>query len=305
MKRFLILSILLIAFAQDFCNAQTSLWKRKRQEFIFGAGASNFLGDLGGADQIGTNGLRDFNVFSIRPGFMIGYGYLLTRKTAIKTNFIYSFLAGDDNLTKEPFRNNRNCNFRTPLVEISSQFEYEIIHERPGHLYNLKNIRGRRYVKLTSYLFGGVGVIYFNPQGKWSGRWYDLRPLCTEGQGLIPARKKYSLFQVVMPLGIGFKFALSKDWSVSIELGFRKTFTDYIDDVSKTYFDPEKLQQEKGVLSVHFANPTNQSLPNWEDVTAPGQVRGDPTDKDSYMLTFISFHYNIPKGGGYTLPKFR
>ncbi len=302
MRRFFILLILLIVLFQDFCNAQSKLWRNNRLEFFFGAGATNFLGDLGGADQIGTNGFKDFNNPAVRPGFINGYRYRITEAASIKTNFIYAILSGNDRLTKEPFRNNRNCNFRTPLVEISSQFEYAIIQERAGHIYNLKGIRGRRYNSVTYYLFGGAGVIYFNPKGKWNGKWYALRPLCTEGQDLIPARKKYSLIQPVMFLGVGFKFALSKEWTIGIEYGLRKTFTDYIDDVSKTYFDPDALLKKKGEASVHFADPSLGLEPGQ---TNPGQVRGDPTDNDSYMLAFISFYYKIPNRVGYTLPKFR
>src|SRR5208283_3885074 len=110
---------------------------------------------------------------------------------------------------------------------------------------------------MTSYLFAGASVMYFNPHGEWNGQWYALRPLSTEGEGLVPTRRKYSLIQPAIPLGIGFKFALNDKWSVGIEYGIRITFTDYIDDVSKTYFDPTLLSQEKGPIAVHFANPTN------------------------------------------------
>jgi hypothetical protein len=302
MKRFFILLIFFIALFHDFCNAQSRIWKNDRQEFFFGSGATNFLGDLGGANQIGTNGLKDFNNPSVRPGFIAGYKYRIAKAASIKTNFIYARLAGNDELTKEDFRNNRNCNFRTPLIEISSQFEYEIIQQkRTGHIYNLKGVRGRRGSHVSYYLFGGTGFIYFDPKGKWNGKWYALKPLCTEGEGLIPARKKYSDIQLIMSFGIGFKYALNKAWTIGIEYGIRKTFTDYIDDVSKTYFDPNALLKAKGATAVHFADPSLGLIPGQ---TAPGQMRGDPTHNDSYMLAFISFYYKIPNRG-YTLPKFR
>ena len=47
---FLLLSVLLIP---GLVNAQR--WKRQRYEFSMGAGVSNFLGELGGANQIGTH----------------------------------------------------------------------------------------------------------------------------------------------------------------------------------------------------------------------------------------------------------
>jgi len=303
--KYIFILFVFVALIQDFSNAQTSLWRRKRKEFIFGGGATNFLGELGGANQIGTNGMKDFNWPSVRPDFMIGYRYRTTRQTAVKTSLIYGRLSGNDDLTKEPYRNDRNLNFRTSVVELSSQFELTLTREKPGHIYNLKGIRGIRYLQITSYLFTGFGVMFFDPHGRDTlGNWHALRPLCTEGEGMVPTRKMYSLFQVVIPLGIGFKYALSSDWSVGIEYGIRKTFTDYIDDVSKTYFDPNELQTEKGSLAVEMANPSNHSLSNWKLVTAPGMERGDPTRKDSYMFSFISFYYKIPRGR-FTLPKFR
>ena len=308
-KRHLILAILFIALFQDFCDAQTTFWRRRRKEIFFGAGATNFLGDLGGANQIGTNGLRDFDFPAIRPAFEIGYRYRTSKETAIRGRLAYIRLAGNDKYTEEPFRKNRNCNFRSPVVELSAQFEYTIVRERPGHIYNLRGIQGLRNLQITSYLFIGVGGIYFNPRGKYiDDKWYSLRPLSTEGEGMVPTRKKYSQIQIVIPVGIGFKYALNKDWSVGIEYGMRKTFTDYIDDVSKTYFDPNYLEQQKGTMAKYFSNPTNRSLPpdigNWEKTTAPGQQRGDVKDKDAYMVAFITFYYKVKKGQ-FKLPKFR
>lgn len=302
MKKYFLVSLLIILALQDFCDAQTTLWRRRRREFAFGAGANNFMGDLGGANQIGTNGIRDFDFPAIRPDFYVGYRYRTTKETAIKVNLAYAFLYGNDNLTLEPFRNNRNCNFRSPVIELSTQFEYVIGRERPGHIYDLKGIRGWRYIQIQTYFFAGVGVMYFNPKGQYNGKWYALRPLCTEGEGLVPTRKKYSPVQLIIPFGMGFKYALSTDWSIGIEYGIRKTFSDYIDDVSKTYVDPDYLEQEKGWIARYFSNPTNHTLS--DDVTAAGQQRGDPRDKDSYMFAIISFYYKIPKGK-FTLPKFR
>jgi len=306
-RKYFIFALSIFALAQNICDAQT-FWKRNRRVYSFGAGATNFLGDLGGANQVGTHGIKDFNWPAVRPDFDVGYRYRTTRNTALKTDVIYARLAGDDKYTEEPFRHNRNCNFRSPVVELSEQFQYCFVRERTHHIYNLKGVRGWKYIQVTSYLFGGASLMYFDPHGEWNGQWYALRPLSTEGEGLIPTRRKYSLFQPVIPLGIGFKFALNDKWSVGIEYGIRITFTDYIDDVSKTYVDPKLLMQEKGPVAVHFANPTNNSLPsqygNSANVTAPGQERGDPTHKDSYMLSFITFYYKIQKHA-FTLPKYR
>ena len=83
------------------------------------------------------------------------------------------------------------------------------------------------------------------------------------GRRACPTRRKYSLIQPAIPLGIGFKFALNDKWSVGIEYGIRITFTDHIDDVSKTYFDPTLLSQESRLLSavVRRENRTRRGNP--------------------------------------------
>ena len=269
-KRNIILSILFIALFQELSDAQTTLWRRQRKEVFFGGGGTNFLGDLGGANQIGTHGLKDFNFPAIRPALQVGYRYRTTRETFVMGQLVYGRLAGNDAFTKEPFRHNRNCNFRSPIIELSGQFQYAITREKPGHIYNLKGIKGLRNIQLTTYLFAGLGIIYFNPHGDWKGQWYALKPLSTEGEGLVATRKKYSLIQPAIPVGIGFKYALNKDWAVGIEYGLRWTPSDYMDDVSTTYFDPHYLLQTRGSTAVHFANPAlNQTLiPDANGITA-------------------------------------
>ncbi len=72
-----------------------------------------------------------------------------------------------------------------------------------------------------------------------NGEWVDLKPLRTEGQGLIPGREEYKLTQLNIPMGIGVKYFLTETFHVSSEVLHRKTFTDYIDDVSTNYVDPD------------------------------------------------------------------
>jgi len=61
-------------------------WKRQRVEYSFGLGASNFLGDLGGRNQIGTNGLMDFEYKATRYAVNLGYRYQFGRDWYVKGN---------------------------------------------------------------------------------------------------------------------------------------------------------------------------------------------------------------------------
>ena len=54
----------------------------------------------------------------------------------------------------------------------------------------------------------------------------------------------YSRFQIAIPFGVGIKYAIDQNWSIGIEYGLRKTFTDYIDDCSSVYFDNQAIKQQ-------------------------------------------------------------
>lgn len=282
-------------------SQSSSRWKRMRYEVFYGLGSTNFLGELGGADREGTNFVRDLEISMTRPLFNLGVRYRITETVATKGMLSYGWLRGNDALTKETFRNYRNLAFRSPLVEFSNQFEYSIIREKQGHRYNLRRVRGLKGFKTNTYFFVGFGLIYFNPKNKYNGKWYALQPLGTEGQGLVPTRKKYSRISLCIPYGIGFKYGLNRRSNIGLEFGARKTFSDYLDDVSTTYFDNQIIRETRGDVAAYLADPSDGTHPNW---TAAYQQRGDAKDKDSYMFLIINFTYKL-----YTtrrgLPKFR
>ncbi|MFH0892890.1 MAG: DUF6089 family protein [Bacteroidota bacterium] len=283
--------------------AQAQMWKRNRAEFLFGLGTTNFLGELGGANQIGTNGLRDFEFRATRPLTTIGYSYRVTKEICTQFDMTYGWIYGADKLTTEPARNNRNITYRSPIVETAGKVCYEFIREKKGHRYRLKGIQGLKNIHFTSYIFTGIGGFYFNPKGKYvDGAWYALKPLCTEGQGYYDSRTPYHRIQLAIPMGIGFKYILSKEWFIGLEIGMRKTFTDYMDDVSTTYPDKEYMTDELGTMAGYFSNPTTGAIPG---ATTANQQRGDPGDKDSYMFMTITMRYKIPHSKRFFgIPKF-
>jgi hypothetical protein len=317
MKRFTLFVMLMfvsitIINAQGYKNTQ---WKKNRGKLIFGTGASNFLGELGGANRVGSNAvsIRDFDFASIRPNLHLGYRYQIHSNFALKANFNYAFIGGNDKLTKEEFRNNRNLNFRTAIYELSGQLEYFFNVGKKGRRYSYKGFRGGRGLSLQPYVFVGFGGFYFNPKGKYNGpdesfkdgEWHALHPLSTEGQGILPTREKYSLFQIVIPYGVGVRFPISRNWEMGIEYGIRMTFTDYIDDVSKTYVNRDYLLAEKGELAWAMADPSFGSADELDPLyrsSIQGQQRGDPRDNDTYMFALVTFYYTINKG---FIPKLR
>ncbi len=307
---------------------QTQRWKYNRSEVFFGTGASNFIGELGGKDGIGTNNMRDFDFPSIRPLTHFGYAYKIGPKNILKSDITFGYIYGDDKFTNETFRNNRNIHFRSSIFEISTYIEFYIFQEKEGAKYTLSGYRLRPKknsfllmfssgkINVYPYFYTGISFFHFNPQAKYpkdgdiqsmQGKWVSLRPLKTEGQGLIPTRPEYGLNQIAIPFGFGVKYPMDLYWSFSFDYGFRLTFTDYIDDASTTYVDPNMLRNsiggEQGELAAHFSNPNNKNLGN--SITFPGQQRGDIRDKDAYMFAKITVYYKITEKVKTAIPKFK
>ena len=301
-------------------ESQTTRWKRLRYEFFGGLGASGFLGDLGGADQIGTHYFKDFEFSMTRPALTCGGRYFIKRRLAVQSAMSFAWIRGDDTKTKEAFRNNRNIRILTPLAEWQARLEYTILTEKQGHRYNIRNVRGLIGNHIIIDVFGGGALFFFYPMGKdsrpgGSGKFYGLRSVGTEGQNLgKDTRKPYSLFSFAIPLGIQFKYVINRKWSVSWEIGIRQTFTDYIDDVSKTYADPKAVAQfnkNKNVdasLAEYFADPSFGRLNNIDpnsplgkigpnkNTSAVGEQRGNNRYHDIYLLSFFTLNYKVRTG---------
>ncbi|MBI3511328.1 MAG: hypothetical protein HY064_11745 [Bacteroidetes bacterium] len=289
-----LLALPLIGFAQRN--------KHYKWEAGVDLGASNFLGDLGGANQIGTHFVRDLELSLTRPSFGVHLRYRKSRYVGFRANFVYGKIYGDDNLTLERYRNNRNLNFKSNIFEFSGQVEFYFSKERPGHIYNYKKIHGWRHIDIQEYGFLGVGGFYFNPKGFDQGQWYNLRDMRTEGEGLKPGLPMYSNYSVCFPMGLGFKYAMNRRFSLGIEFGLRLTLTDYIDDVSTVYVDPALLTSYFGsnaTTAIHFANPTNHTITAGDnggiDPTGVGQQRGDSKHNDAYMFMHITVNYKLGK----------
>lgn len=288
MRKYILLSLILFPL---FSMSQQ--WKKTRKEILLGVGAANLLGDLGGADQIGTHLMKDLEISLTRPTVAAGYRYKLSPTMAVKGYTGWARLAGNDLLTAEPSRNNRNLSFRTNIITASAQFEYSVIEEKVKSRYS----RRSKKFPLNIYFFGGFGLFYFNPESQYyDGKWYKLKPLRTEGQGLPGSEAKdYSLVQFCVPLGVGFKYPINREWSIGLEYSITKTFTDYIDDVSTVYYDNDAIRAAYGDVAAYFADPS--TTPTREAPikggTNPGEKRGETTYNDSFMFAWLNVSYKI------------
>lgn len=282
---------------------QGNRWKRFRYEVVGGIGATNFLGELGGADQVGTDFYRDLELRMTRPAGNVGMRYKITPQTAVKVGLTWGAIAGDDALTKDQFRSRRSLHFRSHVVELAAQYEFYLKKEQAGHRFRLRGVRGRKAQGIYPYGFFGISAFWFNPRAKaGDGKWYSLRNIGTEGQFLAETRRAYSRITVAIPIGLGLKYKVDRKWLIGIEYGKRKTFTDYMDDTSTTYWPNDLIasDSELGATAAYLADPTRGA---WRGAGA-NQQRGDPTDNDSFMFLLLTVNYTLQttRGG---LPKFR
>ncbi len=289
MQKFVIfiLSFCLISFNADaqFGNRRKSL----RYEIIGGLGATNFLGDLGGANRFGTHGFKDLEWVFTRPATSISLRLPLSQYFSLKNNLCWGMVRGDDQQTYEIFRHNRNLNFRSAIWELSTQFEIHFVRGQLGHVFKIAGVRGMKRKQSHFYLFGGAGLFYFNPKGEWNGKWYALAPLHTEGVS-------YSRISGMVSVGGGVHFAISSSMDVGFEFGIRQTFTDYIDDVSTVYPNPSIFNGN--AIAVHFSNPALSTpmpptLHGLGCQTCAGMQRGDPAHKDAYMFGMFNLGYKV------------
>lgn len=292
-----VLAITLCCVSQSFAQEE----ERNITEFGFTTGPIVALTDLGGHAGRGTTFIKDYNFnttklmfgafFSVYPAPWLGfrlsanYGNVQAYDADIKEK------GGD-----EDSRFNRNLDFRSVILEGTAMVEVYptvFLEDDP------EDVQGR----LRPYGVIGLGAFHFNPQGSLSdGRgnttWYDLRPLHTEGEGWIPGKKEYSLTQLNIPMGAGIKYFFSEDVNVSVELIYRKLFTDYLDDASGTYINPalfgQHLPAAQAAIAEQISNKaaSGYSTPSY----TPGDKRGTATNNDAYFTFGIKLGIRLTGG---------
>jgi hypothetical protein len=158
--------------------------------------------------------------------------------------------------------------------------------------------------RFRPYGLVGVGIFHFNPQGsltdsRGNKTWYYLQPLRTEGEGMAeyPYSQPYKLTQMNIPMGGGLKYFVSDRVNVSMEFLYRKTFTDYIDDVSKKYIDPRVFAK---YLSAQDASLASKLSDKAIGIIYPGMTRypagtqrGDLKQADTYFSVIAKIGFRL------------
>ena len=267
MRRFLLVSSLLVCSIFSFSQLRLGVL----------GGIANYDGDLVTGKYVGK---------LTKPAFGIFASHELTEKLSLRGGFTFAKVAGYDKYTKSDSLIARNLSFESNIFEGHVALEYSILNPYDN--------------RLTPYVFGGLAVYHFNPYT------YDadnakvyLKPLSTEGQGLpqYPESRPYPLTQLALPFGGGIKYAISENVHVGLELGLRKLFTDYLDDVSTNYAAEMDLYTERGPQAADLAYRGDEVPGGNPNFPSKGAQRGSSQYKDWYYITGLRLSFSLGNGG--------
>lgn len=278
----------------------------------FGGGTSTYFGELNAY----SHPIK--SLFTL-PRWNVGLGYTrqFTPNFAARAMFTWARVVGDDytysksDPTKYSLQAARNLHFRNDIKEFAITGIYNFVAD------------GRspdNRAKVTPYIFGGLALAAHSPEALTpternvasaqygSRQWVKLQPLHTEGQGQPGYAKPYSLATLAIPVGLGVRYRLNESFNLGAEIGFRMTFTDYLDDVGGLYAQPDALQG-LGLIMADRRNELDAARVNVDRSATLQQIQqSDPAQftttargggsskllKDGYLLTQFTIQYIIP-----------
>lgn len=241
----------------------------------------------GGASYLGE--LNDDPYRRTKPAIGLSLNYDLTNRLSLRTGLTIGSLEGADKYGQTQFvKETRNLSFQSSLTELSLLAEFNV--------FNLNNINW------TPYGFAGIALFRFNPYIVDNGSKIYLHPLTTEGQGLPGSEGKiYNLTEFAVPFGGGLKFNVGEKMRLGFEVGLRRLFTDYLDDVSTAFPDAGALLSAKGPLAVQYSYRgdevpgENAAYPD-NGYPTKGATRGNPKTKDWYYFTGVHLTFRLGNG---------
>jgi hypothetical protein len=246
----LIAILFLVVFA-DTISADSQRWKLRRYEIGGGIGMTQVFGDIGGtADKNNLLGLKDIKIDETRMAFALHARYKIDPVYSLKVNAIVGFGHGDD----AESRNDRGRAYKTKLFEFSAQGEYYFLGEekrfRSAAMFNKRGMLNN-YSSISAYGFLGIGMVYSNAKVTYST--FDPGPY---------DMVKNSNIGAVAPIGLGLKYIIDDRWLVNAELGYRISFTDYIEGFSQTRDSKHKDIYYFLTISVSYRlNTSRRGLP--------------------------------------------
>ena len=238
-------------------------------------GFSNYVGDMQH---------RAYTTTEAHGSFGAGLQYDLNGHFSILSNLTYAKVSASDAKDNISSNRARNLSFETKIGEWNLLLEY-----------NLLDLNEHRF---TPYAFAGIAIYHFDPYAFDStGKKVYLHILSTEGEGLpqYPGRKPYSLTQLAIPIGGGFKFRINDRITLAYEIGLRALFTDHLDDLSNSYISEATLLAARGPKAVEMAYRGGE-LKNGAPYPGAGAFRGNSRHKDFYYMSGLRVTIALPNG---------
>ncbi len=231
----------------------------QRVDVGFGIGIANYWGDL--APSIAYN--------ETKPAINLFARLNLSKIWALTGQITSLQVSGTDK--NFDFNKSRNLNFTDNITEYSGLVEYNFANYGYGVLDS----------KITGYIFGGMAIFKFAPQTIYAQQTVNLRDLKTEDV-------TYENYSIAIPFGIGAKWIFARNLSLEANFNIRKTYTDYIDDVSGKYADLSK----SSLRTQQIADRSYEVIGSKPSVS--GTMRGSDNYNDWYMTFTTCLAYRLP-----------
>ncbi|UAY52377.1 DUF6089 family protein [Ferruginibacter albus] len=254
--------------------------------------AMNCLTDIGGNQGIGKPFVKDLNYGNTKLGGSVYFSATYKYAVGLRLEATFGQIGAYDSILKNVAsttegRYERNLSFRSNISEIALIAEFH-----PLFIFVDWESKDKQPPTFSPYIMGGIGLFSFNPQALLNGRWVDLQPLHTEGEGWVAGRNEYKLQQMNIPVGIGFRYEVNSLLNVRAECLVRILNTDYLDDVSTRYIPTALFYQHlqgQQLTDALLLNNRNLNI-NPKYISRPGSLRGKYYNNDSY------FTFNLKLG---------
>ncbi len=258
----LLLVLLSIWLVSSCCNAQSfsiykSMYTTAKPAISVGLGVASYYGDLQATAIIP------------KPSLLFEYSKGLTRHIVHRYSLSFYKIGALDSKTGSSGLESRNLSFQSINVEFATIFEFRGFdsHEEKWSVFN-------------PYAFVGIGLTTNSPKADFNGKKYGLRKLRTE-------TIKYSGVTPVIPFGVGIRIKPVSLALLVLEVGYRLTFTDYLDDVSTHFRDPTELSSDMA-RQLADRRPEIGLSP-----LKPGSKRGNPEHNDGYIMTSLKLEMQL------------
>jgi hypothetical protein len=238
-------------------------------EFGLQIGGAHYFGDL--------NTQTGFKKPSLAAG--VFYRKQINPYVALRLGMNYARVGYADSLqSSNEFQRRRNLSFESNLFEVALQGDFNFFKFNP---FNPTQ-------RFTPYLTFGIGFFTYNPYTFLDGTKYFLRPLGTEGQNNPGGPKAYGSAAMMVPFGMGIKWAINSRMNFNFEISHRFTTTDYLDDVSSVY---------AGLSAFPAGSPASllqdRSYETGNRIGLAGSQRGFGNQKDQYIMAMMGLTFNI------------